>query len=522
MGKQLENVSIVAVLTIFSRVLGLFRDILLFAFLGASALSSSFIFAFTLPNLFRRLLGEGALTTALVPVMAGELERKGKTAAFAFLNRVLIRLSGVLTLLVVLGCALLWAINFWPGLEERWYISAQLAIWLFPYMIFVCLAAIFSAGLNIFNRFAISSLSSVWLNLSLITALVVSGLILKVAPEEVLLYLCAGVVTGGILQLIIPAIALRREGWSPQLKGGEGEALGELWRLLLPGLMGSAIYQINTTISRLIAFAVSAEAVSILYISSRIIELPLGVFVVALTTVAFPNLSLTAARGDMAGLSRLLYRGYRLVIAITLPASIGLFILSEPVLELLFAWGAFEAKDIAQTAVVLKIYAMLIPFYGLGGYTGRGFHALKDMRTPLRLAYLGFVLNVGLSLLLMRPLGVVGLALAGLVSGMTGCCLGFWLLSAKLPKPVKGFMGRPILKCVLASASMGLFVYVGWLYIEALTDTTKLAAVAAVFVIIPVAVILYTALLWVMKFEEFPEVRLLMVKLWRRLGGERA
>ncbi len=214
MARTLENVTVVGMATAGSRLLGLLRDVIIFAMLGAGAVNSAFLVAFTLPNLFRRMLGEGALTSAVVPLLSEELERD-KGEAFRFLNQVLTRVGILLVILVALGTGLLFFLSGVGGLPGHWYLGIDLGIVLLPYMVVVCLAALLAAALNVLQRFTVAALSQVWLNLSMIIGLGGFGCLLGQTPEERVLYLCAGVLVGGMLQIIIPALALKREGWRP-------------------------------------------------------------------------------------------------------------------------------------------------------------------------------------------------------------------------------------------------------------------------------------------------------------------
>ncbi len=518
MGKFLENISIVAIATVLSRVLGLLRDILLFAFLGTGTLNSAFIFAFTLPNLFRRLLGEGALTSALVPILSEEMEGGRKNSAFQLLNRVLSRTFLALFGLVAVGSLILWSIFSIPGLEERWYLGAGFGILLLPYMIFACLAAIISAGLNVLNRFAVAALSQVWLNLSIILALVVMGSLVAPSSVELVIGLCVGVLAGGVLQIAIPASVLRREGWKTRIVMGGSARLEELWTLFLPGLAGAAIIQVNTAVSRLLALWLREDAVSVLYLANRLIELPLGVFAIAVTTVTFPSLARLAANGNHTDFADIFRKGKRLILAITVPAAVGLVLLGRPILELFFAWGAFGQEEVEQTNSILVVYACGLPFYAIATYCTRGFHALKDTRTPMRLALLNFVLNIGFSLIFMQLFGMVGLALANVLAIIVHSLLLRGLLTIESSQSKTSFFRGPLLKIVLASAGMGGVTLALWKITAMIMDSPKTEGLIAVFLIVPVAVALYLALLRLVRFEEVKEARDLLSTILRRIG----
>lgn len=491
MPKRLENISIVAAATVGSRVLGLLRDILLFALLGASALNSAFLIAFTLPNLFRRLLGEGALSSALVPMLSEELEENGKQGAFRLLNQVFARVFLVLLVVIVLGCLTLLLLGFIPGLSNRWYLSFDLGIVLLPYVIFVCLAAVLAAGLNVLRRFAIAALSQVWLNLVILFALGFLGYLLAEDNVELVGFLCGGVLVGGLLQLLIPAVALRRSGWRPHISMGGSDRLKQVWKLFLPSAWGAAILQVNFMVSRLIALALNDEAVSILYLANRLVELPLGIFAIAVTTVVFPELAKVAAKGNLQEFFATYQEGVRLILAMTLPAGLGLYLLREPILSLLFKWGSFGGNDVANTVPVLTVFAIGLPFYGLAAIGTRGFHALKDTRTPFLLAVVNFVLNIGFSLLLFRPFGIVGLAVANVSAIMVHSFAMQILLRRRFRRSGKSGGFAPLLKICGAAILMALVTDLAWALVSVLELTGRAKSSIAVFVIVPFAVILY-------------------------------
>ncbi|MCD8483989.1 MAG: murein biosynthesis integral membrane protein MurJ [Verrucomicrobia bacterium] len=420
---HLRAITSVSAATILSRILGLIRDVLLFAMLGLSSLNSAFIFGFTLPNLFRRLLGEGALTSSSVPLLTDALAQEGKISAFKLLNQILTRLVIALLVLTMAGIAALSSIHHFDGLPERWHTGANFAVVLLPYMILICLAALISASLNTLGKFTWPALSAVWLNLTMIAALII-GLCLTALPEETKVWiLCAGVLAGGVLQLGIPALCLIREGWRPGWDLSTGTRLQQMQQLLIPGLVAAAIFQINVLVSRVLAFALNDSAAAILYLANRLIELPLGVFAIAVTTVLFPSLSRLAAENKLQEFARSYRDGVALIMSITVPAGMGLMVLADPILTVLFQWGNFAKADVQATRLPLMLFAAAVPFYAWATLLTRCFHARKDMRTPLKLAGANFVLNLVLSVILMRSFGTAGLAAANLLVSIIHCIL---------------------------------------------------------------------------------------------------
>ena len=460
MWQKFKNIGVVSLFTVGSRVLGLIRDILIFASLGAGIWNSAFILAFTLPNLFRRLLGEGALTSALVPVFSDVLQREGRASAFHFFNQIFLRLCAVLLLTVGGGIGILWLLDAGGWLSERWRLGAELSAVLLPYMIFICLAAILSAGLQCLGRFAAAASTPIVLNLAMIGALGAAHF-LESAERSTVYWLCGGVLLGGFLQMGLPGADFIRQGWRPGLTRQSSVALGRLWKLFLPGLLGAAILQVNILVSRLLAYSLDASSVSVLYLASRLMELPLGIFTIAVVTVYFPLLSRMASEQNRGGFRQSFREGIQLIIAITIPAGIGLAVLAEPILSLLFQWGAFEAQDVAATLPLLMIYGFGLPLYSIATFATRGLHAGEDMVTPVRIAAICLLSNAAMGLIFMQFLGAAGLALGNVLSALLQAVL-LWTAIGRSKFDLSGLkLSRSILKVCLSGFFMGLFCWVG-------------------------------------------------------------
>lgn len=491
-------------MTSLSRVLGLVRDMMTAGLLGLTATASAFFFAFTIPNLFRRLLGEGALTAVFIPVFTDELAAAGKAGAFRFTNTVLSWLTVVLVLLVVLTGAA-FGLGWW-WLEsiaeegavdcrfEQWRLGCQLSVLLMPYMLFICLSAVFGAALNVLERFAVSALSPVLLNLAMLTVLLVAGILFEVPLEQLVLYLCTGVLLGGILQLLLPLVALLRLGWRPAIDFSRSTRLLQLVRLFLPGVVGAAVAQVNVLISRVLAFQLNASAVAALFYANRLVELPLGVFTIAITTVLFPRLTRLVADGENTGLQDLYTQGMRWILIITVPAMVGLVVLREPILSLLFEWQSFGPDDVAETSPLLVIYAFALPFYSMSTLASRGFYSLQDTRTPVRVAIVAFVVNLFCSLALMYWMGTIGLALANLVAAVVQCILLHYALIVQGGELRVKWSELAIGQIAVAALVMGAFAWAGSVVIPNLMAEGKGAQFTVVAVVIPLAAALYFGL----------------------------
>jgi putative peptidoglycan lipid II flippase len=525
--QNLKNISVVAAATVFSRVLGLVREILIAAVFGAGALASAFASAFTLPNLFRRLLGEGALTAAFVPTLAHELEHRQRAAAFALLSKVASWLLVVTFALVALAMlvmanaeALLGAtggLGMEPAAVGRLLLGADLAIILFPYMIFVCLAAAFSAACQVLGRFTEPALSPVWLNLSIIGALALGGWWAWGDAARMNL-LCGGVLVGGFLQMAVPAGVLWSEGWRPHFDLRTDDRVREITRLMAPTLIGSAIYLINISVSRLIGLSLNESAVQVLNLSTRVMELPIGVFTAAIATVVFPLIARHAARQDWTALAHDYHKGLRLVLIINVPAAIGLALLSEPITRLLFERKAFTAADTTLMTPVLAVYALGLPFLSFTTVALRGFYSLKDTATPVKAAAVSFVMNLVLSIVLMKWLSTVGLAIAGNLAVLAQAIFLQVALSRRLP--ALGF--APLLpnlcKILVASALMGGVVWGGAKLAAALPLAGRMQDLVIVAGLIPAACAVYGGLLWLLRIEGREELGALVAKFKSRLS----
>ncbi|MDR1435421.1 MAG: murein biosynthesis integral membrane protein MurJ [Puniceicoccales bacterium] len=409
----LKSVLSVSSLTLLSRISGLLRDVVIFSAFGIGELNSAFLLAFGVPNLFRRLLGEGALTSALVPVFADEYHGKGKEEAFLLLDRVTSRLM-VALFFIVSGGILFCGLALWSGwLNFRWQLCFTLSAILLPYMFFICLGALFAAVLNVFGKFLLHASNGIWLNLTMIITFFAGHF---VQENWRIYFLCGGVIAGGIIQMLSLWWGLVRLGWKFHFNLGKDERVAEIQRLFFPGMAGAAAIQMNTVLSRTLAYFVNDSAVAILYLTNRLIELPLGLFVTAITTVIFPRLSSLEATHEKFLLREEFQRGLLWTLVIVFPAMVGLLSLDRTILELLFRWGNFTERDMGLVLPVLRVCLLSLPFYALSTYLIRGYHCKKDTRKPMVISLIHFATNTILTLSFMFWLESIGIAFANLFS----------------------------------------------------------------------------------------------------------
>lgn len=522
MSKSLKNISVVATATMASRVLGLLRESLTAAVFGTSALASAYATAFQLPNLFRRLLAEGGMTAAFVPTLNDEIERRRREGAFTLVSQVSSWLFVVSTALVLAAMLLLSQPAWLEAIGRlcradadtigRWQLAARLAVILFPYLVFVCLAAAFSAALQTFNRFLEPALSPIWLNVSMIGFLYAALRWNGGAPIEKMYWFCAGVLLGGFFQMAVPAWALTREGWRPRFDLTWSEPVRMIVRLMGPTVLGSSVYLINMVVSRFIGLSLNDAAVSVLNYATRLMELPIGVFAVAVSTVIFPLISRFAAQGDLESLGGAYRKGMRLILFINIPAAVGLAVLAEPIIRLFFQHGAFHRSDTAMMAPVLAVFAIGLPFFSFVNLVLRAFYAQKDTVTPVRAAVLSFVVNLVLSIVLMQWLSTVGLAIAGNLAIVVQA----WFLQVRLTRKTQELslhhLGPDLAKIVFASTLMGALVWFGWYSWSHYVRPDPLHDAIAIALLITFGVAVYAAVAWACRVEGRRDVEQLLAR----------
>ena len=407
---------------------------------GNGMVMDAFSVAFRVPNLSRRLFGEGALATAFLPVFIREMEQHDKTSAWKLASAVLTLLGVTLCGVVLLGEVLLWGISsLWDiGTEGRLLIG--LTAVMLPYLILICLAAQVSAVLHAFNHFTWPALLPVLLNLVWIAAIWLLAPWWESTSSQVYM-IAVCILVGGCLQLLAPLPTLFRLGFRYDSAWRSAQSkVTEIGKAMGPILIGLSVTQFNTIADSLIAwgfaqpeggplqmnlpgspeYPVTAGTASALYFGQRMYQFPLGVFGVALGTVLFPLLSRHAERGRLDKLREDLSLGLRLVICIGLPASAGLVLLANPLTALLFQHGAFDAEDARQTANMISAYGTAVWAYCGLLIVHRGYYAVGDRKTPLYVGLAAVVLNLVLNLTLIWFLGGQGLAIATAVAAGRG------------------------------------------------------------------------------------------------------
>ncbi|HWQ68469.1 MAG TPA: murein biosynthesis integral membrane protein MurJ [Patescibacteria group bacterium] len=444
--------------TLLSRILGFVRDLIIARSFGAGTATDAFFAAFRLPNMLRELLGEGALSAAFIPVFTESFRTRGREGAWRLAWTALTLLALLLVAVSIAGILLApWLIRLIaPGFQavpSKLHLAVSLTRMMFPYILFIGVAALFMAILNSQGHFATPALSPSMLNIAMI------GCALYLTPymEPPILALAIGVLIGGVGQLLIqiPAIWKRSRGAHWSIDVGD-PAVGQITRLMAPGIAGLAITQINVFIGTLLASLMGEGGISILYYAFRLIQLPIGLFGVAIATVAFPTMARQAANRSLGEVAATVAYAIRLVLFVTLPSMVGLMVFRIPIIQILFERGAFDRTVTLATAEVVLFYA-----FGLGAYVSNrilvpAFYSLQDTATPVKIGMVTVIVNIALSLLLMQPMGLAGLALATALSSFVNLGLLLIALQRRLGR-LRGIGVRSLAQIAGAVVVMALF-----------------------------------------------------------------
>lgn len=408
--------------TAVSRIVGFIRDILIARFLGASMMADAFFVALRFPNLFRSLFAEGTLNVAFVPLLSGELHTKGQKHARVFSRAVFSFLFYVLLLFTLVMEVLMPNLMFVlaPGFESiagKLELTTALSRITFPFLIFVSLVSLFAGMLNAVGRFWAAAFTPTILNLTMITALfVITPFITSpYAPAYALSY---GVLIAGVIEFLFLAWHIRKAGLVFGLINPVkalfhlSKGVKVLLRKMAPGVLGSGVYQINLFFDTLFVSFVGAGAISWLNYAHHLFQLPIGIIGTAIGTALLPVLSRHIKSKEMHAANAQLNRGLEISLAMSTASMVGLMLLAEPIIRILFERGAFTSTDSLKTAQALMVFAIGLPAYMLTKTVSPFFYARGDTSTPVKIAVFGVVLNAVLALTFMQFWGYLGIALA--------------------------------------------------------------------------------------------------------------
>lgn len=490
----LRSSAVVSVMTMLSRVLGMVRDVVIAGYFGSSPAADAFFIAFKIPNFLRRLFAEGAFAQAFVPVLSEYREKRSPAEVKLLVDRTAGYLGLVLTGITALGviASPYLIMLFAPGFHqqpEKLQLAGELLRITFPYLMLVSLTAFCGGILNSYGRFAVPAFTPVLLNLSMIGA----TLLLTPYFNQPIMALAWGVFIAGVAQLLfqLPFLWQIRLLPAPKLKRND-EGVRRIMLLMLPALFGVGVSQINLLLDTVLASFLQTGSVSWLYYADRLSELPLGAFGIAIGTVILPALSRQHAAQEPKAFSSTIDWALRMVLLVGVPAALALGVLAEPLIATLFYYGEMTTTDVRQSASALQAYSLGVLTFMLIKVLAPGFFSRQDMKTPVRIAVICMVANMGMNLILIWPLQHVGLALATSLSSMLNTALLLWgLHKAGVYRPEAGwllFAARLLLACVLMIASVlwlnaPLEQWFAWNWLQrALQVSLLVAAGVAVFI----------------------------------------
>lgn len=445
--------------TMISRIMGMVRDMVVSRLFGAGLYTDAFFAAFQIPNMLRRFFAEGALTSAFVPTFSETLSREGENAAKELANVCFTLLTILMAAITLAGIFFSpWIVGLmYPGFSsvpEKFDLTIFLNRLMFPYIFLISLVALCMGILNSVRHFFTPAISTVFLNI----AMILCAWLLHDRFDVPITALAVGVLVGGLLQLLLQLPTLYRLGFPLRPSFDfRHPAVRKIALLMGPSIFGVGVYYLNITVGNILASLLPQGSVSYLYYAQRLFEFPQGIFTVSVAQAVLPSMSRQAAAGDISSLKDTLVFGLRLTLYITIPAMAGLMVCSTPIFSLIFMGGEFTFDKAQRCGEALIYYSMGLSLVAMTRVVVPAFYALKDTRTPVIMAFITFILNAGLSLILMGPLLHGGLALASSLSAFGNILL----LLVYLRRKIGPFGGLEIpsvaLKSIVASIPVACF-----------------------------------------------------------------
>ncbi len=465
-----RNFATVGGATLLSRLLGFVRDVLLAAALGAGPVADAFVVAFRLPNLFRRLFAEGAFNSAFIPLFGRTVEEEGEEGARRFAGEIGAALLFCLLVLTAIAQILMplvvWALA--PGFVEdpaKFDLTVLMSRIAFPYLIFMSLLAYVGGILNTYNRFAAAAFAPVMMNV--VMSLALGAMLAAGIVDNTMLgiILAGGVMIGGIVQLAVVVIDLKRLGFRiPVYRPRYTKSAKRLLALGIPGVVAGGVTQINIAVGQIIA-SLQEGANALLYYADRLYQLPLGVIGIAIGVVLLPSLTRQLRAGQSEVYQHSLNRALEFSLVLTLPAAVALAVVPREIVSVLFQRVRFDAAAVDGTAVALMAYSFGLPAFVLNKVFSPGYFAREDTKTPMKFAAIGMVVNVTLSIALFPVLKHVGIALATTIAGWVNTGLLILVLWHRGHFSPDLKLMRRLVLVLLASLVMGVVLHFAAIYL---------------------------------------------------------
>ncbi len=509
----LKSASIISLVTIVSRTLGYLRDQRITLLLGTTLSADSFVLAYRIPNLFRRLVSEGTIAASVIPVFTTFMRDRSKEELWHFANRLFWTAALVLAVVTVLGMVFSpQVIQIFSGEHANsWDEAITLNRIIFPYLFFLGLAALGMGILNSFHHFAVPASTTVVLNLSII---LFSTAIVWHYFQSPAISLAVGVLVGGALQFLVLVPQLIRRGMRFDFGLSFGHSgIRTVARHMFPRFFGLGVSQINFFVDTFFANVpkMPRGSLTALYVSDRVMELVLGGYAIAVATAILPMMAHQAAANDFEGLKRTFTFAIRIVAYITVPAAIGLMVLREPIIRMLFQHGQFVAESTRLTARPLLYYAAGLPALACVKLIVPAFYSARDTKTPVIVAAISFLLNIGLNVLFLQPIFFKrfqngGPALATVLATFFDFFTLFFIFRVRYGALGSFEIFRSIGKISLCSAIMGVGCMVANHYANHTIHSAFFIQLVVFIGLIGGATLLYIALTWIFRCPEIQEV----------------
>ncbi len=510
-----RNISVMSIAVFLSRILGLVRDQVMAYFFGTTYLNDAFNVAYNIPNLLRRLFGEGALSASFVPIYNEIGIKEGKKSQIDFALNVLSILTLLLSALTILGISFAPYIvrALYPGLAPETTIKAiMLSRIIFPYLFFIGMSSTFIAVLNSHDYFFMTGLSSAMLNIGMISTVIIPHLMKGFTNEELIVWAGWGVFIGGVFQTIINLPYLKRVGYRFKIVlSFSGEAMRSLWQRFIPSMIGIGIREINLIADSLMASFLPIGSITALGFGNRLMQLPLGIFAISAGTAVLPLYSRYVTEQKYEDLSKSLNFASVSLICIILPITLLIGLLGRDFVTILFQHGAFGAKATLMTYQALLFYSLGLIFYSLNQTVTPLFYANKDTRTPVKIAAWMVGLNISLNFVLMQFIQHRGLALSTSITALVNYLVLLYYLRKKLPQVKMGNLlpnaGKALAICIT--------IFIPLFFINrgiALEGKLPLIIKDAIFAIVVFG--LFFTLGTLLKIDYLPQIR---KQLWSKL-----
>jgi putative peptidoglycan lipid II flippase len=507
----LKSASIISLVTIVSRVLGYVRDQRIALLLGTTPAADAYVLAYRIPNLFRRLVAEGSMTASFIPVFSSYMREKTKEEVWEFANKLFWTLALVAAVITVLGMVFSPSVvRLFAGQNIAGLQAVELNRIIFPYLFFVSLAALAMGILNCFHVFGLPAATPVFLNLATI---VFTFAIVRNYFKDAATSIAVGVLVGGVLQFLIQVPLLVRKGMNFNFGiSFSHPAIKDVAKLMIPRLFGIGIGQINLLIDTRFATAsmMPVGSLAALYLADRVMELVLGGYAIAVATAILPMMSHQAAAKDYEALKKTLSFSVRIVAFITIPAALGLMILREPIIRVLFQHGQFFESSTRLTARALLYYSIGLPALASVKLIVPAFYSTRDTKTPVIIASISLVLNIVLNIVFMqfffKRVQNGGPALATALATFFDFFALFIIF--RLRYGAMGTMGilRSFSKISLCAGIMGVACWFGNYYTTFTIHSRFLVQLLVFTGLILGATVLYLALAWIFRCHEIEEV----------------